>query len=206
MAAAVLIYLLSPISDQKLWADVFSWADEKGVIHVTDSLDKIPPAHRGKASMISRTSEAATLVSADDEADYVIAFEKTPSRTIFVDVVLNGAIPAKMVLDTGAGIVVLSEDLARRLHLESDREAKTMILQTAGGEVRGLAATLSKVELGAVHKRNVRAAVNTTPTAFKGFDGLLGMSFLENFRVVIDYANNRILLKKNCPTGHCEEP
>jgi clan AA aspartic protease (TIGR02281 family) len=206
IAAIVLVLALCCSQTQDLWADVYSWADDGGVIHVTDSLDKIPPAHRGQAVLLGRSPETLAAAPADYQPDYVISFEKTPSRTIFVDVLLNSTIPAKMILDTGAGMVVLSEDLARRLNLESGRETKTLLLQTAGGEVQGRSATLTKVELGAVHKENVRAAVNTAPNVFKGFDGLLGMSFLEDFKVVIDYANNRILLKKSCTAGHCEEP
>jgi clan AA aspartic protease (TIGR02281 family) len=205
LAVIILVVALCFSQIQDLWADVYSWEDDGGVIHVTDSQDKIPLVHRGRAVLLGRAPEALAAAPADYQPDYVITFEKTPSRTIFVDVVLNNTIPAKMILDTGAGMVVLSEDLARRLNLESGRETKALLLQTAGGEVRGHAVTLAKVELGAVHKENVRAAVNTAPNVFKGFDGLLGMSFLEDFKVVIDYANNRILLKQSCIAGRCEE-
>ena len=187
-------------------ADLYSWTDGSGTIHVTDSLEKVPSHYRSRAELLSRSPEKAPAASVDQQTDFIIYFEKNPAKAIFVDVLLNDTIRAKMLLDTGAGLVVVSQDLANRLRLSIDGEAKPLLLHTAGGDVTGRAIKLSKVELGAAVKEDVRAVVNITPNVFKGFDGLLGMSFLQDFKVVIDYTNNRLLLKKNCLTERCEEP
>jgi clan AA aspartic protease (TIGR02281 family) len=202
-AFAALLFLYTPGSGL---ADVYSWTEDDGTLHVTDAMEKIPSIYRSRAVFLSRSPEDAAAAPVVPQTDYVISFEKNPSRAIFVDVVLNDTMRAKMILDTGAGLVVLSEDLAKRLNLPSHEEAKTMLLHTAGGDVTGRAVRLSKVQLGPAVKENVHAVVNMAPQAFKGFDGLLGMSFLQDFKMVIDYTNHQVHLQKNCIAGLCEEP
>jgi len=206
IAAMVFSIMFSFLHPREAFANLYSWTDGGGVMHVTDTLDKIPPDFRGRAVLLNSTPATPAQPQTDDRGDYILAFDKTPSRAIFVDVILNHTVRARMILDTGAGLVVLSEDLARRLNLETDHDSKPLVLHTAGGDVKGRSVTLTSVSLGALSKDQVQAAVNNAPNVFKGFDGLLGMSFLQDFKVVIDYTNNQIRLKRNCTTGRCEEP
>ena len=100
-----------------------------------------------------------------------------------------------MVWDTGASLVVLSEELVKSLKQDVSTGAQ-IILHTAGGEIDGRAVLVSKVELGGASKENVRAAVNIKKGIFNDFDGLLGMSFFSDFKVTIDYPKSVIILEK----------
>ena len=121
---------------------------------------------------------------------------KAHDSIILVDVLLNDEVKARMVLDTGASLVVISGDLARRLRQDSSNASGTIKLQTAGGEIEGQAAVIDRIELGSAVREKVRAVINRQPQVFKGFDGLLGSSFLDGYKVTIDYQQSKIHLKR----------
>ncbi len=81
-------------------------------------------------------------------------------------------------VDTGATVVALSKQLARRLRLKlGNRRA----VQTANGRTRGYETVLDNVALGALRMERVRAVV--LPDMKSGERVLLGMSFLEGFEM-----------------------
>lgn len=47
LVLAALLFAASPAL-----ADLYQWTDQQGVIHITDSLDKVPPAYRGKVRVV----------------------------------------------------------------------------------------------------------------------------------------------------------
>jgi len=46
----VLVALLFAVSPA--FADLYQWTDQQGVVHITDSLEKVPQAYRGKVRVI----------------------------------------------------------------------------------------------------------------------------------------------------------
>lgn len=46
---SVIVALLLVMITSRGWGEVFQWEDTAGVIHFTDSLEKVPPAYRSKA-------------------------------------------------------------------------------------------------------------------------------------------------------------
>ena len=176
-------------------ADIYQWTDNSGITHAADSKEKIPDAYRGLARIVAETEPTRLSDTFSSAGEYIIPFQRMSSDTILVDVILNSSVRAKMILDTGASLVVLSEELAKSLKQDVSTGAQ-IILHTAGGEIDGRAVLVSKVELGGASKENVRAAVNIKKGIFNDFDGLLGMSFFSDFKVTIDYPNSVIILKK----------
>ncbi|MFA5146138.1 MAG: retropepsin-like aspartic protease [Candidatus Omnitrophota bacterium] len=121
------------------------------------------------------------------------------SRSILVDTVLNGKTGARLVLDTGASIVVLSNDMARRLGVDlSDRTKGMVELRLAGNRrIRAKMIILESVMVQHIEEKKVMAAILTEDTPDTGFgDGLLGMSFLNRFNLRIDLKNMKIFLEK----------
>ena len=176
-------------------ADIYQWTDNSGVTHVTDSKEKIPAAYRNLAHVLSETRQTPFSDASPSDDEFVISFQRMSSGTILVDVILNSSVRAKMILDTGASLVVLSEEVAKSLKQDVSSGAQ-IILHTAGGDIDGRATLVSKIEVGGASKENVRAAVNSKKGIFNDFDGLLGMSFFSDFKVTIDYPNRVIILKK----------
>jgi clan AA aspartic protease (TIGR02281 family) len=173
-------------------ADIYRWTDPDGVTHASTDPERVPSAYRGKALVIPTTAGRIETVE-----EYSIPFEKGPSGIMFVQVFLNDVIKARMVFDTGASLVLISDELARRMAPASSANPGERIrLKTAGGEVDGRSFVIQKVDLGNAVRDNVRAAVSSQKQAFDDFDGLLGLSFLEGFQVTIDQQSQRILLRR----------
>lgn len=85
----------------------------------------------------------------------------------------------KFLVDTGATLVALNRNEAKRLNIDLTA-ARSIIVATAAGQVPAYVVTLSKVKLGAIELTNVDAMVLT------GNDPqivLLGMSFLNRLHI-----------------------
>jgi clan AA aspartic protease (TIGR02281 family) len=177
-------------------ADIYKWVDKSGTIHVTDNLEKVPATYKDRCERFSSPAPVVSSQSPEMVNEYLIPFERTPGGVILVDAVLNGNVRTRMVFDTGASLVVISEDLARRLGQSVPAGQKKVRLRTAGGDVEGWSTIIQKIELGDATGENVQAAVNGHSNAFDGFDGLLGLSFLEEFKVTIDHRSGVIILRK----------
>ena len=112
--------------------------------------------HPNRADNISQTS--------------VVELERDPQGHYRAEVFING-IKVPALVDTGATGVAISEQLAKRLGLQSQVAIKA---STANGTVVGYAVRLASVKLGGIEARNVGAAV----VSGLGDEVLLGMSFL----------------------------
>jgi aspartyl protease family protein len=87
----------------------------------------------------------------------------------------------KMMVDTGASLVVLSFEDARRLGVHPTTADYTLPVNTANGQIMLAPITLKRLELAGMVERDVRAAV-----APKGAlsQSLLGMSYLSRLKDV----------------------
>jgi aspartyl protease family protein len=86
------------------------------------------------------------------------------------EALINGT-KVKVLVDTGATGVAISQSIADKLNLKSIHAVRT---NTANGESIGYMVRLNSVQIGGVHANNVAAMIAP------GLDGdiLLGMSFL----------------------------
>jgi clan AA aspartic protease (TIGR02281 family) len=169
-------------------ADIYRWTDSSGTIHIADDPTDIPPQYRNNLKITGGTEEAGKGAE--------IPFERTSSGLILVEAVLNGGVKAKMVLDTGADVVVITEALSKRLRQDLSRGGETIKLHTNCGEVRGISFVVNKIELGNAGKENVRSVVTPDDFALSGFEGLLGLSFLGDFKITVDYQRGKIKIVK----------
>lgn len=80
----------------------------------------------------------------------------------------------RLMVDTGASTVVLSQADAARIGLEPDSLSYTVPASTANGTVMGAPVTLERVEVGPLAASDVRALVNSGELR----TSLLGMSYL----------------------------
>ena len=109
---------------------------------------------------------------------------------------LNGQVSARFLLDTGASAVQVSRAMAAKLKLKSEA-AKTVPVMLAGGSyVRGRVVDIHEVALGAARVHDVKAIVLERDSLGVA-DGLLGMSFLENFIFSIDTQKGELILERH---------
>lgn len=85
----------------------------------------------------------------------------------------------RMMVDTGASLIVLTDGDARALGIRPDRSAYSVALGTANGVVRGAKTMLREVRLGDISVRDVEAVV--MPAGALSIS-LLGTSFLRRLR------------------------
>ena len=116
---------------------------------------------------------------------------------LFANVVLNGKVNAKLLIDTGSSFVVLSPAIARGLNISMDAAKPDLKLTLAdGGEVPGKMLKLDTISIGEARANDVQAAVIYQEAPFQGYDGLLGMSFLKLFKFEINMEKSSIILHK----------
>ena len=103
--------------------------------------------------------------------------ERSPDGHFYVDAQVNHA-SIRFLVDTGASMVVLTGEDARRAGVFVNPGDFTGMAQTANGEVKLAPVTLGRVRIGTLEARNVEAAVNGGPMNVS----LLGQSYLKQLR------------------------
>jgi clan AA aspartic protease (TIGR02281 family) len=116
-------------------------------------------------------------------------------KSYFVRVKFNDNVSARLVLDTGASAVQISKAMAKKLKL-SRRKSQAIPVTLAGGVmVAGRMVTVDSIRLGGVMAKNVKVIILDYEQN-QATDGLLGMSFLENFIFQIDTRKSLLILEK----------
>ncbi len=175
-------------------AVIYKWIDPSGTVHFSENFNDIPPAYRNHFKII--TTPHKLNDPSETGHGRVITFERTVEGLILVDVILNDRVKSKMILDTGANLVVITEELSKKLHQDASFKDEVIKINTNCGEVEGRSLVIQKIELGQATKENVKSVITPNNYAFNGFDGVLGLSFLGDFKVTVDYENRKILLSK----------
>jgi predicted aspartyl protease len=125
----------------------------------------------------------------------------TSSGFLSGEVKLDGVVkPLNFIIDTGASISVLAEDLARQEEFAKfARGAKMRVYGAAGVADDVETLMLPKVEIGPASRESVRAAVlDLDPVnETSGFvqNGIIGGNFLRSYRVTFDFQRGVIRMK-----------
>jgi clan AA aspartic protease (TIGR02281 family) len=117
-------------------------------------------------------------------------------QTFVVQVRLNGTRDAKLILDTGAEISLLSHDVVLDLGLFPSSATPTVTLNTVSGTVRADVVIVESMVAGAAEAHDVAVAVHDLPEAPPGVDGLLGLTFLNKFVVTLDPQHGTLHLRQ----------
>jgi clan AA aspartic protease (TIGR02281 family) len=128
-----------------------------------------------------------------EEALTIVRFLPADGHVV-VPVVLNGFLEARVLVDTGAGITVLSKELAQKLHLEEE-PGHGITLKTMAMDIQARSATLDSIQVGDLTEKNLRVAIaDLHHGEERKFDAVLGMDFMSKYRIHIDNENGRIVL------------
>lgn len=115
-------------------------------------------------------------------------------RSLAITARLNGERQARLILDTGATLTLLSRDIARDLGLYSESPSSSALVNTAGGQVTVDVMRIGTIEVGGASVRNVPVAIFDLPDAPPNIEGLLGLSFLSHFLVTLDMEQGELRL------------
>lgn len=97
---------------------------------------------------------------------------------------------ALLLLDTGASIIALHQEIAEQLDLRTIREGVSQV--AGGGVIRSKLAQLDQLTIGPINMKDTYVTIIPHKGPAVGFDGLLGMNFLRNVNFTIDYQNQVI--------------
>ncbi|MEI6438215.1 MAG: retropepsin-like aspartic protease [Candidatus Omnitrophota bacterium] len=116
-------------------------------------------------------------------------------KSYYVRLKINHNVSGRFLLDTGASAVQISKAMAKRLNVLKSKSQAIPVTLAGGAVVAGRLITLDQVKLGGMTAHHVKAIILDYEHN-QSSDGLLGMSFLENFIFQIDTKKNELTLKR----------
>lgn len=156
---------------------------------------------QGAASEASeRFLVRATEILAKYESEFEsedITVDQEPGGLV-VTALIDGKLHGRFIVDTGAGMVTLTQAFADKLGLAWRHLPEGQATLADGQRVEARYVTLDSVQVGQRRVAGVHAAV-LPASAQKSVDGLLGMSFLRHFHMSLDGASGRLILHEFSP-------
>ena len=109
-------------------------------------------------------------------------------KPIIVDVRIAGKRRrrVKLLLDTGATTTILSWDILKDIGYDPAISNRRKDVTTANGVIEAPLVKVKGMSIGHFKVKNTDVICHDIPELIR-VDGLLGLNFIENFRVCIDY-------------------
>ncbi|OGX19080.1 MAG: hypothetical protein A3K83_02875 [Omnitrophica WOR_2 bacterium RBG_13_44_8b] len=131
------------------------------------------------------------------------------SKSITLPVTLNKKVQATLILDTGASVIMLKKEFAKKLGVDlSEMGHNIQVVLADGRKTKARHIILESVKVQNVEAKDVDAAILIDeptreneedferPASTMPSDGLLGMSFLKHFNFKIDHKEKKLILEK----------
>jgi aspartyl protease family protein len=182
-------------------AEMYKWVDDKGTVHFTDDFSTIPEKYREDAE--TRKPKETSAPQANEKPKPPSVPSKAPEpegvsvdlvrkhELLLAEVVLNGRIRQYFIVDTGASFTLINKTTAKELGITVDETTPFIPIFTASSLIFTPLVTLSSIRVGDAEVENVDALIYNMPSESAG---LLGNSFLNKFKVVIDSMNGKMTL------------
>ncbi|WP_297541907.1 TIGR02281 family clan AA aspartic protease [Roseovarius sp.] len=119
-----------------------------------------------------------------------IELPRAPDGHYYLTAEVSG-VPVRFVVDTGASQIVLSQEDAERIGIDTKSLAYLGRAYTANGEVPTAPVRLENLVVGSVRHENLRAVVNEGEMG----QSLLGMDYLQRF-ASIEITGGRLILTR----------
>ncbi len=197
--------------------EMYKWVDEKGTLHFADDLSRVPEKYRPDAEtlkppkensfpeMREKTKEAMPslppVISSESKGFEINLFRR--HEVWLAEVVLNERVKRHLVVDSGSSFMLISQQTAKELGVTVDESTPFIPGNTVSGVILTPLVTLKSVRVGNATVDNVETVVYSMPS---GQDGLLGNSFLNKFRVVLDGMNSKMVLHSMKGVSSPERP
>jgi clan AA aspartic protease (TIGR02281 family) len=169
-------------------ADLYRWVDDRGQTHFTNDLGSVPPTRLARLEPLRLGSGRSTWNVVDAASRpaaasrrHVVALERV-GQELRAQALLNDALEARFVIDTGASLSAIPRSVADALGIAIDARTPQVEVSGIGGETwLAPLVTLHSLEVGGARIEQVELVVLDSMTV-----GLLGMSFLGHFKVQMD--------------------
>jgi clan AA aspartic protease (TIGR02281 family) len=200
MKASILILILVAFASP-IYGEMYKWVDEKGTLHFADDLSKVPEKYRTDAEIRKVPKEISTPETKErpptlpttpktleSEGIDVNLFRK--HELLITEVILNGRVRQYFIVDTGASFTLISRQTANELGISIDENTPFIRVASVSDVLLTPLVTLRSIRVGKAELENVEALIYTMPN----YQGLLGNSFLNKFKVVIDSLQGKMTL------------
>ncbi len=216
--AGILVWGVALTSEDTWGASLYRCTDQSGASTFTDSptqLEGCKAVESGTAALPETSSRQtfpasprrgapSTMSSAIPEvtagqvgrAGQVTVPIQRVGHLLIVPIQVNGTRKARLILDTGASHTILSHEVSQDLGLLSAARSTSVTLKTAGGPVQAELVRVDSIRVAEAEVRNSLVAVYDMPDVPRGVDGLLGLSFLNQFQVTLDTARGELRLRR----------
>ena len=142
-------------------------------------MESLPTALPEEAS----STAVLSVPSAAGVTHAVVPMDLQP-KALFVTANINNRQEGHFILDTGATYMSISKEMAEELGLDLSR-TEMVPITTANGKIEVPKVILKSVKVNGLEAKNVEATVmNFKKDA--SFSGLLGLSFINQFKLTID--------------------
>ena len=201
MRLIIFFVILSVFFVPASYGEMYKWVDEKGTVHFTDDPSSIPEKYRegvetrkpSKETPVTNPVKTSEPVPAPINSipEGITVDLQRQGEVLYAEVVLNGSVKQKFIVDTGASFTNISYKAAKELGITIDESTPYLTSATASSFIVDPLVTLNSVRVGEAEVKDVDVLVSNLPG---GLDGLLGNSFLFQFKVVLDSINGKMTL------------
>ncbi|MFZ5861494.1 MAG: aspartyl protease family protein [Nitrospirota bacterium] len=203
-------------------ADIFTWTDERGTIHFSDSTSDVPARYRHsiKAKQFGpddtsppANAPAAPQLSDDDEEMAPPAGSQAPvaqtrkrfevpyqayegnAKRLLVSARFNDRVTARMILDTGAPRSLISMNVANDLGLLDDDQGQLVVaIGGIGGSTTAIRTVINSIQIGGARIEFV--PVEISKSISDAFEGLIGMDFLGDYSMSVDPTKRLVIFEE----------
>lgn len=222
-AAVCLLLLVFLFTPEETTAAFYKWTDERGVIHITDRIDGVPPQFRKEVEtrdyIKKRKEHTETEIpeklpekdktSVEAEKGEVKRLE-VPFKTskkwkdvvgrAIVEVKLNNSVTAPLLIDTGAPGLVITSKLADRLGLfEGDEELLLVTIAGIGGATSAIRTIVDTIQIGEAKGEFIPAHIVLEPLS-DSFEGLIGMDVMSRYMFTINMSKKLVFMEEDIAT------
>ena len=141
-------------------------------------------------NLISQNSQTQTSSTGKNKRNAIVTLTADSRGHFTAQALVNGT-HVSFLVDTGASIIFISRDEARRIGIDLNKIKYTNRAQTAGGTIKFAKVTLREISVGNIKIRNVDAAISQNNEISQN---LLGMSFLKRIKG-FEFKGSRLILR-----------
>ncbi len=141
--------------------------------------------------VITPNPEVLPGAVADGESAQVAA-GRNASQQLTIKVMINGNGPFDFVVDTGAELSVLADDVAARLNLP---EGAPITVEGVTGRIKTRLVPVDRLSVGPLEHRDLKLPI--LPRAFLRADGFLGLDVINGSRVTFDFQGKTLNIERS---------